>query len=110
LQEVWGGPQILRQIYQFVKDIYPHFEVVNDDMRDYISSDPLSTQTYSPACVASNITNIQICLFTYCSNVSESALLICAIARCRTEFLALYTNSRCWACIFDRFISRGDRL
>ncbi|CAF1367115.1 unnamed protein product [Rotaria sp. Silwood1] len=75
------------------ENIYPHFEVVNDDMRDYISSGPLPTQTYSPACVASN-----------------SALFICTITRCRTEFLALYTNSRCWACIFDRFISRSDPL
>ncbi|CAF4867484.1 unnamed protein product, partial [Rotaria magnacalcarata] len=39
------GPQILRQIYQAVKDIYPHFEVVNDDIRDYISMDELPTHT-----------------------------------------------------------------
>ncbi|CAF1049174.1 unnamed protein product [Rotaria magnacalcarata] len=59
LQDVWRGPQILRQIYQAVKDIYPHFEVVNDDIRDYIT---------------------------------------------------LYTNSKCWACLFDRFITVNDPL
>ncbi|CAF4352651.1 unnamed protein product [Rotaria sp. Silwood2] len=110
LQEVWGGPQILRQIYQSVKDIYPHFEVVNDDMRDYIRSDSLPTQTYSPACSASDITNVQICLFTHCSNVTDSVLFICATTQCATQFVAPYTNSKCWSCIFDRFISRNDPL
>ncbi|CAF2703858.1 unnamed protein product [Rotaria sp. Silwood2] len=110
LQEVWGGPQILRQIYQSLKDIYPHFEVVNDGMRNYISSYGLPTQTYSPACPASNIKNVQICIFTYCSNLSDSVLLVCAIYKCPTQFLALYLNSKCWACIFDRYISRGDPL
>lgn len=50
LQEVWGGPQILREIYQAVKDIYPNFQVLSDSMRDYISMDKLQAQVYSPAC------------------------------------------------------------
>ncbi|CAF5040349.1 unnamed protein product [Rotaria sp. Silwood1] len=110
LQEVWGGPQILRLIYQSVKDIYPHFEVVKDQMRDYISSNQLPPHTYSPACIASNITNAQICLFTHCSSFSGSAQLVCAMTQCSTNFLTLYSNSKCWACIFDRFISCGDPL
>ncbi|CAF5079825.1 unnamed protein product, partial [Rotaria sp. Silwood1] len=110
LQEVWGGPQILRLIYQSVKDIYPHFEVVKDQMRDYVSSNQLPPHTYSPACIASNITNAQICLFTHCSSFSGSAQLVCAMTQCSTNFLTLYSNSKCWACIFDRFISCGDPL
>ncbi|CAF3508326.1 unnamed protein product [Rotaria sp. Silwood1] len=110
LQEVWGGPQILRQIYQSVKDIYPYFQVVNDGMRDYISRDDLPTQTYSPACLATNITNAQICVSTYCSNVTDTQRFKCAMTKCPSQTLALYMNSKCWACIFDRFISRRDPL
>ncbi|CAF1162565.1 unnamed protein product [Rotaria sordida] len=110
LQEVWGGPLILREIYQSVKDIYPHFEVVNDNMRDYISCTQLPTQTYSPACSASNITNAQICLATYCSNVSDVAQLVCAITKCPTHFLNLYLKRKCWACVFDQLLSRRNLL
>ncbi|CAF0781323.1 unnamed protein product [Rotaria sordida] len=91
LQEVWGGPQILREIYQSVKDIYPHFEV-------------------SPACLASKITRTQICLATYCSDVNDEAQLVCAVTKCSTQILALFLNRKCWACIFDRFVSRRDPL
>ncbi|CAF1159738.1 unnamed protein product [Rotaria sordida] len=110
LQDVCGDPQILRQIYQSVKDIYPYFQVVNDGMRDYISRDDLPTQTCSPVCLATHITNAQICVYKYCSNVADTQRFICAMTKCPTETLFLYTNSKCWACIFDRFINCGDPL
>ncbi|CAF3671664.1 unnamed protein product [Rotaria sp. Silwood1] len=79
-------------------------------MRDHISSNQLPQHTYSPAFIASNITNAQIWLFTHCSSFSGSAQLVCAMTQCSTNFLTLYSNSKCWACIFDRFISCGDPL
>ncbi|CAF3632436.1 unnamed protein product [Rotaria sp. Silwood1] len=108
LQEAWGGPLILRQIYQSLKHVYPYYEIVDDRMRNYISSKRLPTQTYNPACIPKNITSAQLCLATYCSASRDIELLICAMIKCPINFLALYTNSKCWACIFERFISRQD--
>lgn len=108
LQEAWGGPQLLRKIYQSVKDIYPHFEVVDDEMREYISSKTLPTKAYSPACIASDITNAQICIAQHCSGNTGPTLLLCVINQCAPSFIALYTQPKCWACIFDRFITYND--
>ena len=36
--------------------------------------------------------------------------LLCAISQCHSQFGVLYANSVCFACIFDRYISRGDPL
>jgi hypothetical protein len=64
LQEAWGGPQILRTIYQAVKSKYPNFEVVDDNMRHYISANRVPNQVYAPACPASDITSFEICFFS----------------------------------------------
>ena len=110
LQEVWGGPQILRTIYRAVKTIYPHFQVVSDKMRPYISASRLPKQVYSPACPAAGIISFEICFSQQCSTVTGIPQLICAMNMCRSQFNVLYTNPICWACIFDRYISRGDPL
>ena len=110
LQEVWGGPQILRTIYQAVKSKYPNFQVVDDNMRDYISADQIPNQVYSPACPASGIISFETCFFQYCSTLSDIPQLLCAMNQCPTHFAPLYLNSKCWSCVFDRFISRQDPL
>jgi hypothetical protein len=110
LQEVWGGPQILRTIYQAVKSKYPNFEVVNDNMRNYISADQIPNQVYPPACPALAILNFEICFFPKCSNYTGTLQFICATTQCPTQFVTLYRNSVCWACLFDRFLSQKDPL
>ena len=110
LQEAWGGPQILRTIYQAVKSKYPNFQVVDDNMRSYISDAQLSNQLYSPACPSSDIINFEICFFQNCSGIDQAAQLQCAITICGAQFVPLYTNPICYGCIFDRYISRQDPL
>jgi len=110
LQEAWGGPQILRTIYQAVKNKYPNFEVVDDNMRNYISADQVPNQVYSPACLASDVIEFEICFFQNCSTFSNVPQLLCAISACTAQFVPLYKNSICYACIFDRYISRKDPL
>ena len=64
LQQAWGGPQILRTIYQAVKCKYPNFQVVDDNMRKYISADHVPNIVYAPACPVSAIINFQNLLFS----------------------------------------------
>ena len=108
LQEAWGGPQILRTIYQAVKSKYPNFQVVDDSMREYINADRIPNQAYSPACPAAGIIAFETCFFPACSKLSGIPQLLCAINQCPKQFFPLYLNLKCWSCVFDRLISRGD--
>jgi hypothetical protein len=93
-----------------VKSKYPNFQVVDDNMRNYISADQVPNQVYSPACPASGIIDFEICFYPSCSAYSGVPELLCAINNCTAQFYPLYNNSICWACIFDRYISRRDPL
>lgn len=110
LQEVWGGPQILRTIYQAVKQKYPNFQVFDDNMRNYISATKVPASVYTPACPASDVINFEICFFRNCLSLSGTSQITCVVNRCFTQFVPLYKNSVCYACVFDRYISRSDLL
>jgi len=108
LQEVWGGPQILRTIYQAVKGKYPNFQVVDDNMRNYISAAQIPNQVYPPACPALEILSFESCFIPKCAAYTGTPQFVCAATLCSAQFDLLYRNSICWACIFDRFISQKD--
>ena len=91
-----------------MKGKYPNFQVVDDNMRNYISAHQIPNQVYPAACPALDILSFESCFVPKCSAFTGAPQFECATLQCPVQFATLYRNSVCWACIFDRFLSRKD--